>query len=131
MVKRGDCKWSPLKHDDKLTVQEQLRLHIERLGSDKVRVLLRIADMMADTDWDFEHVPLQSFFGATESLTFGNGKHGKGKRRAKSSPEDRLASLNRHILAYVAGDAGDPESGLHPLKHAAMQLAFLMELECK
>jgi len=81
------------------------------------------------TGLDYAHVPTQLLDGAAESLAHGNAKYGAGKKRKNATPDDRWNSLMGHLQSWKSGAWSDPESGLCHLKHAAMQLAFLMELE--
>ena len=76
---------------------------------------------------DYKNVPTQLLDGAAESLAYGNTKYGEGKKRSNSSINDRYNSLMGHLQAWSRDEHLDPESGLSHLKHAAMQLAFLMQ----
>ena len=78
---------------------------------------------------DYKHVPAQLLDGAAESLAYGNKGYGEGKKRPNCSSNDRYNSLIGHLQDWNGGEANDKESGLSHLKHAAMQLAFLMEIE--
>lgn len=78
---------------------------------------------------DYKHVPSQLLDGAAESLAYGNTKYGEGKKRDAKSSNDRYNSLIGHLQDWNGGESNDPGSGLSHLKHAAMQLAFLMEAE--
>lgn len=46
-------------------------------------------------------------------------------------PERYKDALYRHWLAYLDGEANDPESGLPHLWHCACNAAFLIEMEDK
>lgn len=72
-------------------------------------------------------VPRSFIYGTAEALAFGAEKYTRDnwlKGMAWSRVTD--AAL-RHILAFNDGEDFDPESGLLHLKHAASNLAFLIE----
>ena len=76
---------------------------------------------------DYKHVPSQLLDGAAEALAHGNKKYGEGRHRNKNSINDRYNSLMGHLQSWNSGESVDGDSGLSHLKHAASQLAFLME----
>jgi hypothetical protein len=80
-------------------------------------------------DKDYVHVPYQLLDGAATSLAYGNKDYGEGKMRENCSANDRYNSCMGHLQSYRSGEQLDKESGLRHLDCAAMQLAFLMELE--
>lgn len=60
-------------------------------------------------------------------LTFGARKYAKRQWEKGMLWSRSIASLQRHINSFAAGDDFDPESGLMHLSHAACNLAFLIE----
>lgn len=70
--------------------------------------------------------------GTADILTFGAQKYGKRNYLESKGDQDyydRLyAALQRHLLAYAAGELLDEESGKPHLFHAAANLAMLTDL---
>ena len=70
--------------------------------------------------------------GTADILTFGARKYGKRNYLESKGDQDyydRLyAALQRHLLAYAAGELLDEESGKPHLFHAAANLAMLTDL---
>ena len=72
-------------------------------------------------------IPPEALRGLAEVLTFGAEKYEPNSWQEVENAEERyLDALIRHIEAYRSGEALDPESGLHHLKHAACNVAFLI-----
>ena len=75
-------------------------------------------------------VPPEALRGIAEVLTFGAEKDEPNSWQDVENAEERyLDALIQHIEAYRSGEALDPESGLHHLKHAACNVAFLIYFE--
>lgn len=70
--------------------------------------------------------------GTAEVLTFGAKKYGRKNYLESVGDADyygRLYSaVQRHLLAYHAGEELDPESGIPHLFHASAGLAMLIEM---
>jgi hypothetical protein len=63
-------------------------------------------------------------------LTYGAKKYAPENWRKVEEPKARYyAAARRHMAAWRAGEAFDPESGLHHLAHAACCLLFLLDVE--
>ena len=72
-------------------------------------------------------IPPEAMRGVAEVLTFGAEKYEPNSWQKVEHAEERyLDALMRHIEAYRSGEQLDPESGLHHLKHAACNIAFLI-----
>ena len=71
--------------------------------------------------------------GTAEVLTFGAKKYGRKNYLNGAGDGEyhcRLyAAIQRHLLAYHAGEKLDPESGMSHLFHASAGLAMLVEME--
>ena len=63
-------------------------------------------------------------------LSFGARKYAPRGWRAVAASR-YLDAMYRHLNAWHAGEANDPESGLPHLAHVATNVVFLMELEGK
>lgn len=78
----------------------------------------------------FELVPPTLIQGVGEVLTFGAKKYTTNGWQTVDNAESRyMGALLRHINAYQQGEECDPESGLHHLKHAATNIAFLIHFK--
>ena len=62
-------------------------------------------------------------------LEFGAKKYSKDNWRASGSWCKCADSALRHLIAYMAGDVVDPESGLPHLAHLGCNLTFLIEFQ--
>lgn len=71
--------------------------------------------------------------GVAEVLTFGANKYGrKNYLESKGDPvyaERLYSAMQRHLLAYAAGERLDPESGLPHLYHMTAGVAMLTDLD--
>lgn len=64
-------------------------------------------------------------------LDHGADKYGEENWRKLENADKRyLDATLRHVLAYMAGQSTDPDSGLPHLAHAACSLMFMLELSC-
>lgn len=76
-------------------------------------------------------VPLAIVRGVAEvimrSSTQGGGKYPMHNWRKGLYYIDTASCAIRHIFAWLEGEELDQETGLHHLKHAACNLAFLLE----
>lgn len=76
-------------------------------------------------------VPLSLIKGVAEviwkSSTAGGGKYPMHNWRKGLFFLDTAACALRHIFAWLEGEDCDKETGLHHLKHAACNIAFLLE----
>lgn len=62
-----------------------------------------------------------------EVITFGAAKYGPNNWRGLEDAESRYyAALMRHLEAWRAGEAIDPESGLHHVAHVCCNAHFLL-----
>lgn len=76
---------------------------------------------------DYTLVPIELEEAVCEVMMFGARKYSRdGWRQVPDAPMRYLAALERHVKAFKAGEDYDPESGLHHLKHATCNLAFLL-----
>lgn len=76
---------------------------------------------------DYTLVPPAMEEAVCEIMMFGAQKYSRdGWRYVEDAPMRYLAALERHVKAFKAGEDNDPESGLHHLKHAACNIAFLL-----
>lgn len=58
-------------------------------------------------------------------LTFGAKKYGPHNWRKGLKYTRVYSALQRHLLAWAAGESTDPESGINHLSHAACNIMFL------
>ena len=75
-------------------------------------------------------IPVSAIEGLAEVLTFGLQKYSEDSWR-KVDPKRYKAALLRHIIEYLKDNKLDDESGLHHLKHALCNCAFLLEMDNK
>jgi hypothetical protein len=73
-----------------------------------------------------ELVPTEGILGVAEVLTFGAKKYGDRNWEQGISLGRVYGAVQRHLLAWWAGEDTDPESGLSHLAHAACGVFFLM-----
>lgn len=66
--------------------------------------------------------------GLANVLTFGAKKYAAHNWRKGFNLSRPYDALQRHLVAWNAGEDMDPESGLPHLDHAACELMFLREL---
>jgi len=74
-------------------------------------------------------VPPSLIIGVGTILTFGAKKYAAHNWRKGIAYSRIIASLFRHLLAWVGGEKLDPESGQSHLWHAGCNIAFLIEYE--
>ena len=75
-------------------------------------------------------VPPVAMKGLAEVLTFGAKKYAPNSWQQVQNAEVRyLDALYRHLEAFRSGEKIDDESGLHHLKHALCNVAFLLHFE--
>lgn len=68
----------------------------------------------------WELLPLSLMKQVVKVYTFGATKYSDNSWQNLDNGYERYkAALLRHIVAYEEGEQKDPESGLHPLAHAA------------
>ena len=85
-----------------------------------------------------QHVPSELVLAAGRAIGYGVSKHGiatadgwgtwRVAGTQQADPLTHYGCLRRHLAAWRAGEASDPESGLSHLDHAAAQLAILLDL---
>lgn len=75
-------------------------------------------------------VPPSLMRACTEVREYGTHKYKDPDNWRKVSAERYRDALYRHWLAYLEGEAYDPESQLPHLWHIACNVAFLIEMEC-
>jgi hypothetical protein len=76
-------------------------------------------------------LPTSFLKGVTEVLDFGAKKYASHNWRKGFAWSRTYSAALRHLAAWNDGEHTDPESGLSHLKHAACNLAFLIEFEEK
>ena len=69
--------------------------------------------------------------GTADILAFGAGKYGERNWEAGMSWSRPFAALMRHMWAWWAGEALDPETGKSHLFHASCCLMFLIAFEAR
>jgi hypothetical protein len=75
-------------------------------------------------------IPPVALRSLAEVLTFGAKKYAPNSWQTVPDAERRyLDALYRHLEAYRSGEYIDPESGLHHLKHAITNIAFLLHFK--
>ena len=72
-------------------------------------------------------VPRALLVGVAEALHAGEWDYPRYNWRKGGSYVDLLGSTLRHIFAALEGEDRDPQSDVHHLKHAAADLAFLLD----
>lgn len=70
-----------------------------------------------------------ALFKIGQVMTFGKNKYAAHNWRKGMAWSRLLASLLRHVLAYMSGEDKDPESGLSHLAHAGCCISMLLEFE--
>lgn len=74
-------------------------------------------------------VPTAAMWMTAQALTYGVKKHGKYSFKENGFPTTVMADkVLRHMFEYLDGKDADDESGLHPLAHAAADLAILLDI---
>jgi len=74
-------------------------------------------------------VPVSLINAVTAVREYGTAKYHAPDNWRQVEPQRYRDALYRHWLAYLSGEANDPESGLPHLWHIACNVAFLIELE--
>lgn len=78
----------------------------------------------------FDLIPPHAERQVAEVLEYGTRKYAPDNWRKVDNAHARyLAAARRHINAWQAGEAIDPESRLNHLAHAITSLMFILELE--
>lgn len=78
----------------------------------------------------YDHIPPEVLEALAQVLTHGAVKYSPGGWRTVEQAKDRYyAALERHLQAWRLGEAKAEDSGLHHLKHALANAAFLVALE--
>lgn len=74
-------------------------------------------------------IPARSLLAVGAVLAWAEG-FGKGAERWRTTtPEVQIASAYRHLLARMAGEVCDPESGLPHLAHVGARVLYALALE--
>ena len=107
-----------------------LRVPIEHYGPDHP---VRIVEWSGGQKFDskklrYDLVPLVAFQGDAEVLTFGAKKYGDRNWEQGIGYLRLYAAAMRYLLAWRGGEDIDPESGLHHLAHARVNMAMIMAL---
>ena len=76
----------------------------------------------------FDLLPPIALEKISEVLTFGATKYSEWNWAEGFKHTDVIASLQRHINAYMRGEDIDPETGLSHLAHAGCNIMFLLDL---
>ena len=79
----------------------------------------------------YDLIPPSALEGLAEVLTYGAKKYKPNNWKKVEDLGQYRNALYRHLEAYRKGETHDEESGLHHLKHALCNVAFLLELEDK
>ena len=75
-------------------------------------------------------VPREIIRAIAEVRMYGNQKYGDSESWRRVDKQRYRDAMCRHILAYLDDPSGvDDESGIGHLKHAACNIAFLLEME--
>lgn len=67
--------------------------------------------------------------GLAQILTYGANKYAEHNWRAGLSWSQTVASLMRHLVAFMRGEDMDPESGLPHIDHVLCNAMFLSEFQ--
>jgi hypothetical protein len=78
----------------------------------------------------WSEVPPKAMAEVARVLTVGFPKHGPAADRKVEARADLDAALD-HVSEWRQGQRKDPDSGLHPLAHAAARILLLLEAEIK
>lgn len=85
-----------------------------------------------DNKLRWELLPLELIEHVVAVYTFGADKYAPNTWQLLDDGYNRYkAALLRHILAYEKGERSDPESGLHPLAHAAWNALAILHFATK
>lgn len=79
--------------------------------------------------WDL--LPFDAVDEVVKVLTHGAGKYGDRNWEKGMKWSRILAATFRHLVAFARGQRRDPETGLHPLAHAACDILFLLAYELR
>jgi hypothetical protein len=71
-------------------------------------------------------LPREALVEIAKGFGFGAGKYGRFNWRKGLKWSRVYSALQRHLVAWNAGDDKDPESGLNHLAHAGCNLMFLL-----
>lgn len=74
-------------------------------------------------------VPTSLIWAVAAIRGYGAKKYKADDNWKQVEPQRYRDALYRHLLAYLEGEANDPESGLPHLWHIATNVAFLIEME--
>jgi hypothetical protein len=72
----------------------------------------------------YDLIPPDALEDVAKVVTMGAAKHGDRDWQTED-PDDILAALYRHVVAYHRGEALDPDSGLHHMAHVATNAMFI------
>lgn len=79
---------------------------------------------------DMTILPPSFLVGTARALSYGAGKYDRWNfLKVKDGGRRYSGALLRHIVAWMAGEDRDPESGLHHLECASANLAMLISSE--
>lgn len=74
-------------------------------------------------------LPTRPLLAVARVLDFGAHKYAPDNWRKGIAYTRIYGAILRHLWAWWQGEQADPETGLHPLAHAACELLFLLEYE--
>jgi hypothetical protein len=79
----------------------------------------------------YHYIPLHALDGAVKVFEFGATKYNPfNYKRGQGLPDvSFIDSCLRHISAYNSGENLDPESGLHHIDHAIVNLIMLRDIQ--
>ena len=73
-------------------------------------------------------IPYEAMEGLAEVLSFGANKYSDHNWRGGVAHSRLYAACQRHLSSYWNGETLDPESGLNHLKHALVNITFMLSL---
>jgi hypothetical protein len=76
-----------------------------------------------------ELLPPRALLAVSRVLALGAAKYGPDNWHRCTEPRRYVGAALRHVLAYMAGEKTDAESGESHLAHAACCILFLLELD--
>ena len=86
----------------------------------------------ADNKLRWELLPLGLIEEVVKVYTFGASKYAPNTWQNLTDGYERYkAALLRHIVSYEKGETEDPESGIHPLAHAAWNAIAMLHFATK
>jgi hypothetical protein len=88
---------------------------------------LELTDSLAESKPRWSLMPWRALLQVSRAMTLGAAKHGDLSYRAADADAYFDAAM-RHLTAWRCGETADPETGLHPLAHAAADVLIGLEI---